>query len=169
MYKLVDQLHAGIEILIKGHPSALKFLTGEADPPTTRQIIEIISSYKQKKWLQILGTRVDASFSDSPEALSFIRADTFLDIFQKAGGWNHIAIITNSYKTHNKSYWNIFKDYVNWVEKVPTDKRGHNPRIKVLSNRCGYSVDHLKRLRRQIPRDIAKIIVFADVSSEMEV
>lgn len=163
---LLQKLNAVIEILIRGHPAALKVLTGEIVPPSTEEIAEILGCFKQKNWLEILGTHVDTSSTGAAvEEQIYIMAETFFNIIDAVGGWEHVYKIVHEYQEHNRTYWLIFRDYLVWMDKVAAGRKGHYWQGDILAKKYGYSKDHLTKIRKRVPRDIAKAIVCFDAVS----
>jgi len=164
--RLVTQTHAALEILCRGHAAALKVLVGEAPPPTVEQIAEIIGCFRKHKWLEILGTRVSISSMEMPAEQTYVMAEAYNVVIDQAGGWEHIQKVTKQYIKHNATYWYIFRDYLIWMDKIPCSRKGYVWQGDVLSKKYNYSLDHLRRIRKQVLRDLAKAVIGFDKTSE---
>jgi len=166
MTLLLQKLTAAIEILIIGHPASLKILTGEVPPPTTEEIAEILGCFKQKNWLSILGCRVDTSSGEAAEEKIYAMAETYFDVIKQAGGWDHIVNVVHAYIRQNRTYWMIFRDYLVWMEKLPSSRRGYVHQGDMISRKYGYTLHHLRNIYKRVPLDLAKAILCFDKMKE---
>jgi hypothetical protein len=122
----------------------------------------MLGAFGQEKWIEKLGVRIDDCNISCEQERTYVLAESFLAIIEKAGGWDHVISTIQDYIKHNKTYWDIFRDYLVWVNKIPCTKKRFIYQENILTRKYGYTFRHLRNIRKQVPEDMARVIVCFD-------
>ncbi len=148
----IARLRAAIEFLIKGHPQALKVLTGDIEPPTSADILQIYQMIHASP--EDLGLRVDSSSISRPQEEAISMAEQYQGIITEAGGWDQIVAVVKDFRHLRNMEWKLFCAHVTYVEGVRQHTSGSI--LDKLLDRYGVSPKTIQCKRREIPYEIAK-------------
>ena len=149
-----------IDLLAAGHPAGIRVLLGEATPPSSVDLAELLDDGAPG-----LGTRVDGGTSTPYAEICLMKAEPYLQAVESAGGWDHLSARCREYAEACPREWGIFLEHVKWVKPGGTSHIGGS-RVDRIADRFGVSGITVRRKRAEVPEEIARLVVVYPPESE---
>ncbi len=158
----VQRLADVIDFVIRCHPMGLRIIAGDVPPPSTEDLMEILSGFEGLGGCDV--ARVDASPSGhGPQESLVLKADEMEKILAWAGGWKQIITVTKEYTKAFPKDWGIFIHHVLWIDSLRDHSRLHEPQLQRVARKFGVSEETVLRRRKEVPRAIARAALLAPV------
>jgi hypothetical protein len=149
----LDRVSNLIELLILCHPRGFSILLGESEPPTSREIHEMIDTQRVGMPLDFKATMK----STETEAERIIYDSEYFDKSVKiAGGWPHIHSVSNEFRNADTRMWSIVVDHVKFVGNALTRNTSQLTRV---AHKYGISRNTVSRYRRGFSVKLGKMLL----------
>ena len=157
-YRLVAQLVAVIELLLRYHELGLRVLVGEVEP-TTQEIADIIRAVSV---FDEIPQRFVAAFPSSPQEQNVIQVEHILDIVSQAGGWGKIAETAREFRLIHPRAWNIFRSHVAWIDGSRGTRGESDTVLKKIASKFKISGNTVLNKRHFTVKKIAFVTLRLD-------
>ena len=145
-----------IELLISVHPQGFGILLGEAAPPDSREINEMLNTLRSPNPPDFKPTQ-KGNFTHAERLV--IDEEYFNEAVRMAGGWEHINFCSRELKVLDPRLWNVAADHVKFVAN-PSSR--YLSRLNYVANKHGISRNTAIRYRRLFPQILAVMLLAPD-------
>jgi len=142
-----------VDMLAGRHPAGIRILMGQATPPDSQGIAELLDDGAEDP-----GVRIDGGRATPYAEACLMRADPYLRAVETAGGWEHLTATVREYAEACPREWGMFREHVAWIRRggaAHTD----GARLERIGRKYGVSGITVRRRREEVPGEIARLAV----------
>lgn len=142
-----------IDLLAGRHPAGIRILMGQASPPDSQGIAELLDDGAEDP-----GVRIDGGRATPYAEICLMKAEPYLQAVETAGGWEHLTARCREYAEACPREWGIFLEHVKWIRPGGASHIGGS-RVERIGDRFGVSGITVQRKRSEVPEEIARLVV----------
>ncbi|MBQ3395186.1 MAG: hypothetical protein IJR43_07540 [Synergistaceae bacterium] len=142
-----------IELLITCHPQGFSILLGESDPPSSREIHEMMNAGRSKLPEDFRPTM--PNLETEGERIIYDR-EYFDECVELAGGWPHIYLVAKEYRKSDYRMWNVVTDHVKFVGNAVTR---YESKLGYVAVCYGLSPNTVMKYRRKFSEKFAEMLL----------
>lgn len=142
-----------IELIITCHPQGFCILLGEVEPPSSREIHEMMNAGRSR--LPEDYVPVMPSLETEAERIVYDR-EYFDKSVELAGGWAHINLVSKEYRASDSRMWSVVMDHVKFVGNAVSR---HASKLGYVSVRYGLSPNTVMKYRRGFSDKLARMLL----------
>ncbi len=159
-WEVLNRVAGLIELLIKCHPQGFGVLLGEADPPTSREIHEMMNALRDRMPEDY--SPVMPNLETEAERIVF-DAEYFARSVELAGGWPHINFVSKEYRDSDSRMWSVVMDHVKFVGNSASR---HASKLGYVAVRYGLSPNTVMKYRRKFSVKLAEMLLMPPGDSD---
>ena len=142
-----------VELLITCHPQGFLVLLGEVQPPTSREIHEMMNAGREKLPEDFIPTM--RNLETEAERIIFDR-EYFDKSVELAGGWPHIYTVSREFRDSDSRMWSVVMDHVKFVGNATSR---HASKLGYVAVRYGLSPNTVMKYRRDFSRKLSEMLL----------
>ena len=159
-WEVLNRVADMIELLIECHPQGFGILLGEATPPTSREVHEMMNALRDKvpedyvPVMPVLETEAERIVFDS---------EYFAKSVELAGGWPHINYVSKEYRDSDSRMWSVVMDHVKFVGNSVSR---YASKLGYVAARYSLSPNTVMKYRRDFSVKLAEMLLMPPGDSD---
>ena len=149
-----------VELLISCHPQGFGVLLGEANPPSSREIHEMMNAGRSRLPEDYIPTM--PSLETEAERIVY-DSEYFAKSVKLAGGWPHIHIVSKAYRDSDSRLWSIVMDHVKFVGNSVSR---HMSKLGYVAACYSISPKTVTRYRKEFSAKLAEMLLMPPGDSD---
>lgn len=149
-----------IELLIVCHPQGFGVLLGEVNPPSSREIHEMMNAGRSRLPEDFIPTM--PNLETEAERIVYDR-EYFDKSVKLAGGWPHIYYVSKQCRDSDSRMWNVVMDHVRFVGNSVSR---YASKLGYVAVRYGLSPNTVMKYRRDFSEKLAEMLLIPLADSD---
>ena len=159
-WEVLNRVADMIELIIRCHPQGFGVLLGEIDPPSSREIHEMMNALRDRMPEDY--SPVMPNLETEAERIVF-DAEYFARSVELAGGWPHINLVSKEYRDSDSRMWSVVMDHVKFVGNSPAR---YASKLGYIAARYSLSPRTITKYRKEFPVKLAGMVLMPPGDSD---